>query len=64
VDVLPDALANGKIARIGDLGYFRVSTGHENEADVNGSSVKNSKIIFTPGSKLKSMLGSLQYQKA
>lgn len=67
VDVLPQTLSDGKIARMGDLGYFRISissTGHEKEGDVNSSSVKNSKIIFTPGPKLKTMLNNLEYRKA
>ncbi len=67
VDILPDVLSEGKIARIGEIGYFRVSissNGYENEADVNGASVRNSKILFTPGPKLKNMLKTLEFKKS
>jgi len=54
-------------ARIGKIGYFRVSissNGYENEADVNGASVRNSKILFTPGPRLKNILKTLEFKKA
>ena len=66
VDIVPDILADGKIARIGEIGYFRVSissNGHDTAEEVNGSSVKSSKILFTPGPKLKSMLKTLDFKK-
>jgi predicted histone-like DNA-binding protein len=66
VDVLPDVLSNGEIARIGELGYFRISlssTGNEKEEDVTSASVRNSRIIFTPGPRLKDILKTLKYSK-
>jgi predicted histone-like DNA-binding protein len=61
-----DNLAAGKIVRLGDLGSMRMSIsseGKEKESDVTASSIKDASIIFTPGPKLKTMLGSVKYQK-
>jgi predicted histone-like DNA-binding protein len=66
VDVITDDLANGLIVRIGDLGSLRLSLSSEgfaNEADVTAKAVKNSKILFTPGTKLKDMQKTLKFEK-
>ena len=66
VDVIVDDLANGQIVRLGDLGSFRVSfssAGATTETAVNANAVKNTRIIFTPGSRLKQMLGNLKFEK-
>jgi predicted histone-like DNA-binding protein len=67
VDVLTTDLANGQIVRIGDLGSLRVSIsseGKEKAEQVNAASVIDSRILFTPGPKLKDMLLLLKYEKA
>jgi len=65
-DVIPSMLADGKSVRLGEIGNFRVSIsseGLEKVEDVNANCIKRSKIIFTPGKKLKGMLGNLKYRK-
>jgi predicted histone-like DNA-binding protein len=67
VDVMKDALEDGQIVRLGDLGSLRISissNGEENAGDVNSSSVKGAKTVFTPGKQLKTMLKSATYEKA
>ncbi|MFB9120219.1 HU family DNA-binding protein [Bergeyella porcorum] len=67
VDVIPAELANSQIVRVGDLGSFRLSIGSEGkekEEEVTASGIKSSKIIFTPGSKIKAMQNNLKYEKA
>jgi predicted histone-like DNA-binding protein len=67
VDVITDDLANGLIVRIGDLGSLRLSLSSEGfatEAEVTGNAVKNTKILFTPGTKLKQMQQTLVFEKA
>jgi predicted histone-like DNA-binding protein len=58
VDVITDDLTNGLIVRIGDLGSLPLSLssdGFATEAEVSGNAIKNTKILFTPGIKLKGM---------
>ncbi|MDE5423920.1 hypothetical protein L3073_17030 [Ancylomarina sp. DW003] len=65
-DVIPSMLADGKSVKLGDIGNYRVSIsseGEEKAEDINANSIKKSKIIFTPGKKLKEMLGKLKYSK-
>ena len=60
-------LAKGNIVKLGDLGTFRLSIsseGHEEEDKVSANSVKSAKILFRPGSKLNTMLKTLDYKKA
>jgi predicted histone-like DNA-binding protein len=67
VDVMKDALADGQIVRLGDLGSLRISlSSHPEETaeDVNANSIKSAKTIFTPGKELKEMLKILEYEKA
>ncbi len=66
VDVMKDALADGKIVRLGDLGSLRVSissTGQEEEAKVLASTIKGAKTIFTPSKEIKNLLENLEYRK-
>lgn len=65
-DLIPSMLADGKSIKLGDIGNFRVSISSEGvlkTEDVNANCIKKSKIIFTPGKKLKGMLEQLKYQK-
>ena len=67
VDVMVDEVAEGNIARLGDLGSFRVnisSEGKEKESEVNATTITGGKIIFTPSNKLRDMLKTLKYEKA
>ncbi|UOB16420.1 HU family DNA-binding protein [Abyssalbus ytuae] len=67
VDVATDELAEGRIVRLGDLGSMRVSIsshGHDTPEEVTAHSVKNQKVLFTPGSKIKNMLKTLGFYKA
>lgn len=66
VDVVPGELAEGNVVKIGDLGNFRVSIsseGYETAEEVNGSSIRKSRVIFTPGNKFKEMLNNLKFKK-
>lgn len=66
VKVAPRELAAGKIVRLGDLGYLRVSissTGHDTPEEVGANSVTNARIIFTPGPALQQMLDTLEFVK-
>ncbi|HCD53443.1 MAG TPA: DNA-binding protein [Balneolaceae bacterium] len=67
VDVVPELLANGQIVTIGELGSFRVSISSEpsdTAEEVSASNIKKAKILFRPGKKFKTMLATLEYQKA
>ncbi len=67
VDVIPSELANSQIIRVGDLGSFRISLsseGKEKEEDITANSIKSSKILFTPGAKLRTMQNNLKFEKA
>jgi predicted histone-like DNA-binding protein len=66
VDVAVDNLAKGRIVRLGELGSMRVSLSSEGLTtadDVKASSIKSSSVIFTPGSRIKEMLGAVKFQK-
>ena len=49
-DVIVEALQNGEIVRLGEVGTFRLS-------------IKRAKINFRPGLTLAGMLGKLQFSK-
>ena len=66
VDVMKDALADGQIVRIGELGSLRVSFSSEGKAtekEVTAASIKQAKVIFTPGKDIKDTLATLTYEK-
>ena len=66
VDVAIDNLAKGTIVRLGDLGSLRVSLsseGQDTADDVTAATVKNTKVIFTPGTRIKEMLDTTKFQK-
>ena len=67
VETLMEDLSSGKIVKLGEMGSFRVSIGSEGKEisdEVNAGSIKNAKIVFSPGKKLKKLLQSLEYKKA
>lgn len=66
VDVAANELADSNIVRLGDLGSLRVSlrsSGYDAPSAVNGSAIKGSKVIFSPGKKLKEMQKTLTYKQ-
>jgi predicted histone-like DNA-binding protein len=66
VDVAVDSLADGTIVRLGDLGSLRTSLSSEGKAtaeEVTPAAVKDASIIFTPGTRIKEMLGNAKFQK-
>ena len=66
VDVMKDVLADGQIVRIGELGSLRVSFSSEGKAtekEVTAASIKQAKVIFTPGKDIKDTLTTLTYEK-
>lgn len=66
VDVCVDDLDDGYIIRLGDLGSLRVSIGSEGmeaQEDVTSGAIRSSKILFSPGPRLKKMLENMDYSK-
>ncbi|MDR0604304.1 MAG: HU family DNA-binding protein [Bacteroidales bacterium] len=66
-EVLVEHLSDNQIVRLGDFGSFQVSIsseGVEKEEKVTASIIKNSKVIFRPGTDIKEMLNNLKYEKA
>lgn len=66
VDVIKDALAEGQVVRLGELGSLRISFSSEGKAkeeEVNASSIKNPKVVFTAGKDIKDALETLTYEK-
>ena len=65
-DVIVEALQNGEIVRLGELGTFQVSLsgkGAETSDDYDASLIKKARINFRPGLTLAGMLSSLSYSK-
>lgn len=64
---IPDALADGKIIRLGDLGSLRVtvkSEGNEDEKKVTSNNIKSVGVIFSPGKDLKTAISTITFEKA
>lgn len=60
-------LGQGRIVRLGKLGNFQVSLsseGFDTEAEVTAAGITNSRIIFRPAKKLRSLLKNLTFSKA
>ncbi|MDY3432862.1 DNA-binding protein, partial [Riemerella anatipestifer] len=67
VDVMQTSLSEGRIVRLGELGSMRVSLSSEGKAkeeEVTSAAIRNTKVLFTPGSDLKKMLQTLKFEKA
>jgi predicted histone-like DNA-binding protein len=59
-------LEDGRIIRLGDLGSLRItlsSEGKNTAEEVTAAAVKKSGVIFTPGTKLQSMLKTAKFTK-
>ncbi|GHV43032.1 DNA-binding protein [Bacteroidia bacterium] len=66
VEEVVDALADGKIVRLGDLGSLRItlsSEGKATAAEVTAAAVKKTGVIFTPGKMLQEMLANAKFTK-
>ena len=67
VDVITEDLSNSQIVRLGDLGSLRLnvsSDGKTTDKEVNAAAIRNTKLVFTPGKKLKEMQQTLKFEKA
>lgn len=67
VKVSGDLISEGNIVRLGDLGSLRVSVsskGEESAEDVKASSIKSTRVVFSPGKMLKNVLKTITFQKA
>lgn len=67
VDVATTELANGNIVRLADMGSLRMSLRSEGlptAEKVDSTAIKGSKILFTPGKRLKEMQQTLKFKKA
>ena len=65
-DVVSDSLANGEIVRLGELCSLRVSlsgSGTVTKEEYHTGLIEKKRILFTGGTTLKNMLGTLKYQR-
>ena len=65
-DVIVEALQNGEIVRLGELGTFQVSLsgkGAVTSEDYDTSLIRKARINFRPGLTLAGMLSSLSFSK-
>ena len=66
VEVAVDSLADGTIVRFGELGSLRTSLSSEGKAkatDVTAAAIKDASVIFSPGTRIKTMLAAAKFQK-
>lgn len=64
--VVSDALANGEIVRLGELGSLRISlsgSGSILKEDYHQGLIEKARILFTSGKTLATTLSTLKYQK-
>ena len=66
VDTMTGSLAEGQVVRLGELGSLRVSIsseGKEKEKEVTPATIKQARVVFTPGKAIKDMLETITYEK-
>lgn len=66
VDTMTGALSEGQVVRLGELGSLRVSIsseGKEKEKEVTPATIKQARVVFTPGKAIKEMLETVTYEK-
>lgn len=66
VDVSVDFLSDSQIVRLGDLGSLMMnvkSEGRDTPEEVTAAAIKGTSVIFTPGSRIKTMQATVKYQK-
>lgn len=59
-------LSQGRIVRLGKLGNFQISLsskGYDTEAEVTVDAIKNSRILFRPTARLRTLLTDLKYSR-
>lgn len=65
-DVVAEALTNGEIVRLGELGSLQVSLSGEGSEDAesfNDSLIKKAKILFRGGKTLQNAMTTLKYEQ-
>lgn len=66
LDEVPEYLKDGKSVQLGDFGTFRCSfssEGADKPEQINASSIKATRVIFTPGVKLKNQLADISFEE-
>ena len=66
VDVITEELSDSQIVRLGELGSLRLnvsSDGKDTSKDVSATAIRSTKLVFTPGKKLKEMQQTLKFEK-
>ncbi len=66
VDTMTGSLAEGQVVRLGELGSLRISIsseGKEKEKEVTPATIKQARVVFTPGKAIKDMLETVTYEK-
>jgi len=66
VDVITEELSDSQIVRLGELGSLRLnvsSEGKDTSKDVSATAIRSTKLVFTPGKKLKEMQQTLKFEK-
>lgn len=66
VDVITEELSDSQIVRLGELGSLRLnvsSDGKDTSKDVSATAIRSTKLVFTPGKKLKEMQLTLKFEK-
>jgi len=66
VDVAIEGLEDGSIVRLGELGSLRISLhskGKDIASEVNTSDITRASVIFTPGTRIKTMIKTARFQK-
>ena len=64
--VLDKNLKSGRIVQFGEIGNFRLSLGSSgsvSEESFNSNQIRKPKIVFTPGSKLRSTRNQTMFEK-
>ena len=67
VEVTVARLEKSEIVRLGELGTMRPGfsgTGYATEKEVNATAIKKAHINFDPGTRIKTMLKSVNFKKA
>ncbi|CAD5252002.1 MULTISPECIES: HU family DNA-binding protein [unclassified Imperialibacter] len=66
LQLIPEYLLDGRPIELGPLGKFSIgisSTGHLLPEEVNVYSIRNTRILFTPGNELKDQISLVKFVK-
>lgn len=66
LDEVPEYLKDGKSVQLGDFGTFRCSfssKGEDKPEQINASSITGTRVLFTPGVKLKNQLIDISFEE-